>query len=61
MAEKRQEVPDSYVNVKDLQDAIKFIETKLKIVKEKGDTAIEAKAYCHLGTAYHSLGDFRKP
>ena len=46
MAEKRQEVEDSYVN--DFQDVINDLETFLKISREVGDRA------------YHRLKDFQK-
>ena len=57
MAEKRQEVADSYVNSKDFQNAIEIF---LKTVREVGDRETEAKVYCSLGNAYDSLGDFQK-
>ena len=53
MAEKRQEVTDSCVNINKL---VKY----LKFVREEGDRVKEAKIYCILGYAYHSLGDFQK-
>ena len=46
MAEKRQEVEDSYVNINDFQDV--DLETYLKISREVGDRA------------YHRLKDFQK-
>ena len=60
MAEKRQEVVDSYVNIKDPQNVMNFLERNLKIVGGLIDRAVEAKLYCYLGTAYHKRGDFRK-
>ena len=60
MAEKRQEVVDSYVNIKDPQNVMNFLERNLKIVRGLIDRAMEAKVYCYLGTAYHKRGDFRK-
>ena len=60
MAEKRQEVVDSYVNIKDPQNVMNFLERNLKIVRGLIDRAMEAKLYCYLGTAYHKRGDFRK-
>ena len=57
MAEKRQEVADSYVNSKDFQNAIEIF---LKTVREVGDRETEAKVYCSLGNAYDSRGDFQK-
>ena len=32
----------------------------LTIAKEVGDRAGEGRAYCNLGNAYHSLGDFKQ-
>ena len=60
MAEKRQEVADSYANIKDAQNFINFCEICLKIAREEGDRAMEANANCGLGIAYGILGDFRK-
>ena len=60
MAEKRQEVVDSYVNIKDPQNVINFLERNLKIVRGLIDRAMEAEVYCYLGIAYHKRGDFRK-
>ena len=60
MAEKRQEVADSYVNNKDFQNAIKFLEIYLKIVREVGYRVIEKNVNCTLGKAYHSVGNFQK-
>ena len=48
MAEKRQEVEDSYVNINDFQDVLNDLETYLKISREVGDRA------------YHRLKDFQK-
>ena len=48
MAEKRQEVEDSYVNINDFQDVLNDLETYLKISREQGDRA------------YHRLKDFQK-
>ena len=48
MAEKRQEVEDSYVNINDFQDVLNDLETYLKISREVGDRA------------YHRLGDLQK-
>ncbi|CAH3196420.1 unnamed protein product, partial [Porites evermanni] len=39
---------------------IEYHERHLKISKEVGDRAGEGKAYCNLGNAYDSLGDFQK-
>ena len=60
MAEKRQEVADSYVNNKDFQNAINVLEIYLKICRATGDRAGEGKTYGNLGNAYHSLEDFQK-
>ena len=60
MAEKRQEVVDSYVNNKDFQTAIKVLEIYLKIVREVGDRVIEKNVYGTLGNAYYSVGNFQK-
>ena len=63
---------DSYVNNKDFQNAINFLEIYLKIVrevgyrviekisKEVGDGAGKVAAYSNLGNVYFSLGDFKK-
>ena len=51
---------DSFLNIKDFQNAINYIEIYLKIVREVGDRGIEANEYCSLGNAYHSLGNFQK-
>ena len=48
MAEKRQEVEDSYVNINDFQDVVNDLETYLKISRDVGDRA------------YHRLKDFQK-
>ena len=37
-----------------------YQERQLKISKEVGDRAGEGKAYCNLGDAYHSVGEFQK-
>ena len=60
MAEKRQEVADSYVNNKDFQNAINFLEIYLKIVREVGYRVIKKNVNCTLGKAYHSVGNFQK-
>ena len=60
MAEKGQQVADSYVNIKDFQNAINYLEMYLEIAREAGDRVIEATVYCNLGNAYNSLGDFQK-
>ena len=51
---------DSYINTKDYQNAINFLEIYIKIVREVGDRAIEANVCCTLGKAYYSLADFQK-
>ena len=51
---------DSYVNIKDPQNVMHFLERNLKIVRGLIDRAMEAKVYGYLGTAYHKRGDFRK-
>ena len=48
MAEKRQEVEDSNVNINDFQDVVNDLETYLKISRDVGDRA------------YHRLKDFQK-
>ena len=48
MAEKRQEVEDSNVNINDFQDVVNDLETYLKISRDLGDRA------------YHRLKDFQK-
>ena len=51
---------DSYVNNKDVQNAINLLEIYLKICRATGDRAGEGKTYGNLGNAYHSLEDFQK-
>ena len=51
---------NSYINTKDYQNAINFLEIYIKIVREVGDRAIEANVCCTLGKAYYSLADFQK-
>ena len=60
MAEKGQQVADSYVNIKDFQNAKNYLEMFLEIARKAGHRAIEAKVCCNLGNAYYSLGDFHK-
>ena len=55
-----QQLADSYVDIKDPQSFINYLERFLEIFREVGDKAIEAKVYCDLGNAYDSLGDFQK-
>ena len=51
---------DSYVNIKDFQNAKNYLEMFLEIARKAGHRAIEAKVCCNLGNAYYSLGDFHK-
>ena len=61
MAEKRQVVVDSYVNIKDPQNVMNFLERNLKIVRGLIDRAMEAEVYCYLGIAYPNVEIFGKP
>ena len=42
------------------QRAIEYHEKDVIIAKDVGDRAGEGRAYCNLGNAYHSLGDFQR-
>ena len=60
MAEKGQQVADSYVNIKDFQNAKNYLEMIPENARKARDRAIEAKVCCKLGNDYYSLGDFHK-
>ena len=47
-------------DAKDFQNAIDHHEQDPKISREVTDSAREGRAYCNLGSANYSLGDFRK-
>ena len=56
-------IGDPFVNCYNLGDfrkAIEYLERHLKITKEVGDRAGEARAYRNLGAAHYSIGDFQK-
>ena len=42
------------------QRAIEYDEKDVSITKDVGDRAGEGRAYCNLGNAYHSLGNFQR-
>ena len=51
-------IGDAYINFKDLQNSINYLEICLKFFRQVGERAGEGKAYCNLSIAFQNLGDF---
>ena len=61
MAEKRQEVADSYVNIKDPHAEFHKLSSNIpQIGRELGDRAMATTLHFDIGNFLHSLGEFQK-